>query len=245
MPSSDGASSDAPLLAAEGLVRAFGPTKVLRGVDLSVAAGETVVVAGPNGAGKTTLLRCLAGLMRPTRGEVRVLGRRLRGADPEARRPIGLVSHQSLLYDDLTVRENLVFAGRLHALPDPAAAAERLLGELELSDRADESPRGLSRGLLQRAAIARALVHDPRVVLLDEPFTGLDATGAERFRALLAGRVASGRALVLVTHHLAEAWELATRVAVLVRGRWALEAARAESPALGDFLSRYHELVGA
>jgi heme exporter protein A len=238
MPSSDGI-----LLQATGLVRAFGATRVLRGLDLSLTAGETLVVVGPNGAGKTTLLRCLAGLMRPTAGEVRVLGRALRGGDPEARRPLGLVSHQSLLYDDLTVRENLLVTARLYGLADPGAAADRALDSVGLGPRADESPRLLSRGLLQRAAIARALLHDPRVVLLDEPFTGLDAPGADRLRALLGERVAGGRALVLVTHHLAEAWALATRVAALVGGRWALEAPGGGDPA--PVLAEYHALVGA
>jgi ABC-type multidrug transport system ATPase subunit len=116
MPSSDGAESSA-LLEARGLRRSFGGLRVLRGVDLTVRAGEAVVVAGPNGAGKTTLLRLLAGLMRPEAGEVRLLGRPLRGEGEEARRPIGFVSHQSLLYDDLTLAQNLAFTARLYGLP--------------------------------------------------------------------------------------------------------------------------------
>ncbi|HEU4698333.1 MAG TPA: heme ABC exporter ATP-binding protein CcmA [Gemmatimonadales bacterium] len=236
------AAESAPLLSATGLVRAYGAVRVLRGVDLTLDAGETLAVVGPNGAGKTTLLRCLAGLARPSAGEVRVLGRRLERGDPETRRPIGLVSHHSLLYDDLTVLENVTFAARLYGLAEPERAARRMLEALDLADRAGEVPRRLSRGLLQRAAIARALVHDPRVVLLDEPFTGLDAPAAARFRALLAERVAGGRALVLVTHHLAEAWDLATRVGVLVGGRWAMEAPRPGS--LEDFLPRYLALTG-
>lgn len=235
------APAEAPLLEARGLARSFGALRVLRGVDLAVRAGEMLAVAGPNGAGKTTLLRLLAGLMRPTEGEVRVMGRRLTRSEPEARRGIGLLSHQTFLYDDLTSQENLTFVARLYGLPDPAAAARDALEEVGLTHRARDPVRQLSRGLMQRAAIARALLHQPSVLLLDEPFTGLDAPSAARFRELLAAQLTRGRALVLVTHHLAEAWELAGRVAVLVGGRWALEEARPTH--LADFLPRYEALV--
>jgi heme exporter protein A len=211
-------------------------------VDLTVRAGEAVVVAGANGAGKTTLLRLLAGLMRPESGEVRVLGRPLRGDGEEARRAIGFVSHQSLLYDDLTLAQNLTFTARLYALPRPADAARAALETAGLASRADDSPRRLSRGLIQRASIARALLHGPSVLLLDEPFTALDAAAAERLRVDLAGRSA-GLGMVIVTHRLAEVWELATRVAVLADGRWACDEPR--GGALETFLPRYHGLVGA
>ncbi|HXE57889.1 MAG TPA: heme ABC exporter ATP-binding protein CcmA [Gemmatimonadales bacterium] len=235
-------SSDAPLLAAAGLERSFGRTRVLRGVDLAVGAGETLAVFGPNGAGKTTLLRILAGLMRPSRGEVRILGRPLRRGAADARRPIGLLSHQPMLYGDLTLAENLEFAARLYDLDDPAGAARRALAAVGLDDRAASPVRELSRGLVQRGAIARALLHDPRVLLLDEPFTGLDAAAADRLRALLRREAAGGRALVIVTHVLEEAWELADRVGVLVAGRWALEEPR-PGP-LAAFVPRYRELIG-
>ena len=242
MPSSDGAGGSA-LLEARGLRRSFGGLRVLRGVDLTVRAGEAVVVAGPNGAGKTTLLRLLAGLMRPDAGEVRALGRPVRGDGEDGRRAIGFVSHQSLLYDDLSLAQNLTFTARLYALPRPAEAARAALESAGLASRADDSPRRLSRGLTQRAAIARALLHDPRVLLLDEPFTALDAAATERLRAELAGRLAAGLGMVVVTHRLGEVWGLATRVAVLAEGRWACDEPR--SGALEAFLPRYHGLVGA
>src|SRR6185437_7617155 len=163
MPSRDGE----PLLAARGLRRSFGRVRVLHAVSLSLFPGEVLAVAGPNGAGKSTLLRVLAGLMRPTAGEVRVLGRPLGGDAAESRRAIGLLSHQSLLYDDLTVLENLTFAARLYGLAQPVEAAREALEAAGLATRAGDSPRRLRRGLLQRAAIARALLHRPRVLLLD------------------------------------------------------------------------------
>jgi heme exporter protein A len=239
MPSRDGE----PLLAARGLRRSFGRVRVLHDISLSLAAGEVLTVAGPNGAGKSTLLRVLAGLMRPTAGEVRVLGRPLTADALETRRAIGLLSHQTLLYDDLTLLENLTFAARLYGLADPGAAACEALEAAGLASRAGDSPRKLSRGLLQRAAIARALLHGPRLLLLDEPFTALDAASADRLRAMLAARRDQGLGLVIVTHHLGEVWELATRVAVLVEGRWVCDEPRA-GPLTG-FLPRYREWIGA
>jgi len=239
MPSCDGE----PLLAARGLRRSYGRVRVLHDIDLTLAPGEALAVAGPNGAGKSTLLRLLAGLMRPTAGEVRVLGRPLAGAAAAARRAIGLLSHQSLLYDDLTLAENLTFAARLYGLPRPADAARAALEGAGLAARADDTPRRLSRGLLQRAAIARALLHRPSVLLLDEPFTALDAASAERLRETLAARRAEGLGLVIVTHHLAEVWDVATRVAVLVDGRWVCDEPKAGP--LEGFLPRYREWIGA
>jgi heme exporter protein A len=239
MPSHDGSS----LLDVRGLRRTFGRARILNGLDLTLHAGEVLAVAGPNGAGKTTLLRLLAGLMRPSAGDIRVLGQRLTHASAPVRRAIGLLSHQSLLYDDLTLRENLIFTARLYALDRPDVVVREALEAAGLSDRANDLPPKLSRGLLQRAAIARATLHRPSLLLLDEPFTALDATASDRLRADLRARVLAGAALLIVTHHLEEAWELATRVAVLVQGRWVAEEAR-EGP-LDAFLPRYHRLLGA
>jgi heme exporter protein A len=220
-----------------------GDVVALSGVDLDIAAGQMVALVGPSGSGKSTLIALLAGLMRPSAGEVRVLGTRLgRGAD-EARRAIGLLSHQSLLYDDLTLLENLTFTARLYGLPRPRETALAALAAAGLSERAGESPRRLSRGLGQRAAIARAMLHSPRLLLLDEPFTALDAASADRLRDELRRRLAEGLGLVIVTHHLAEVWQIATRVAVLVAGRWTTDEPR--DGALESFLPRYHGLVGA
>jgi ABC-type multidrug transport system ATPase subunit len=148
-----------------------------------------------------------------------------------------------LLYDDLTLRENLTFTARLYALDRADVVAAEALEAAGLAERADDLPRKLSRGLLQRAAIARAMLHRPSLLLLDEPFTALDASAAERLRADLRSRISAGTALVIVTHHLEEAWQLATRLAVLVQGRWAAEEAR-QGP-LDAFLPRYHRLLGA
>ncbi len=239
MPSHDGA----PLLEAVGLQHSFGRVRILRGVDLTLHEGEALVVVGPNGAGKTTLLRILAGLTRPTAGHIRVLGQPLERGSATIRRGIGLLSHQSLLYDDLTLLENLTFTARLYGLNQPRKVAEAALTEAGLGDRADELPRRLSRGLLQRAAIARAVLHRPKLLLLDEPFTSLDAAAADRLRADLRQRLSLGLGVVLVTHHLTEVWDLASRVAVLVNGCWAANEPRTGS--LEGFLPRYYGLIGA
>ncbi len=236
MPSSDGT-----LLEALDLHRAYGAARALSGVGLRLDPGDALAVVGPNGAGKTTLLRVLAGLVRPASGEVRVLGRPAHRGDGDVRRAIGFLPHQSLLYDDLTVGENVLFTARLFGMRDAAGAARRVLEEVDVWARAGDRPRSLSRGLLQRAAIARALVHGPRVILLDEPFTSLDGAGAERLGTVLRARLAAGAAMVLVTHQLSETWDLATRVGVLAGGRWALEAPR--EGALADFAPRWAAAV--
>jgi heme exporter protein A len=234
-------SADPPLVEARGLARRYGAVRALAGVDLALRRGEVLLVLGPNGAGKSTLLRSLAGLLRPTAGEVRIDGRLLTRDDPDARRPIGLLSHQSLLYDELTLLENLMLAGTLYDLSDVRDRARAALASQGLEHRADDRPRSLSRGMQQRAAIARALLHDPALLLLDEPFTGLDAVAGDRLRDLLRDHCTANRAMVIVTHHASEAWELATRVGVLRQGRWAFEGQRPAEVA--EFNRTYQELA--
>ncbi|TFH58094.1 MAG: ABC transporter ATP-binding protein, partial [Gemmatimonadales bacterium] len=167
------------------------------------------------------------GLMRPTAGSVRVFGSDLR-EEPSRRADIGLLSHQSLLYDDLTPRENLEFAARLYGLGERADRVGEALAAVGLTDRAADPVRLLSRGMLQRVAIARALLHRPRVLLLDEPFTGLDVPSSRRVTEVLAAQLSTGTAMVLVSHNLPEAWTLASHVSVLVRGRWVIDEPRSD-----------------
>lgn len=230
-----------PLLAARGLGRRFGPSTVLSGVDLNLAQGQVLLVLGENGSGKTTLLRLLAGLLRPTMGGVFLHGTPARSTDPAIRRHLGLLSHKSHMYDNLTLRENLEFAARIHGLADPAAAAGAAIHGAGLDDRGDSRVGSLSRGMLQRAAMARAFIHRPGILLLDEPFTALDAPSADRVRRWLAERVSEGCGIVLVTHQPAEVWELSTDVGVLAGGRWAILEPRPGS--LESFLPRYREAI--
>jgi ABC-type multidrug transport system ATPase subunit len=236
MPSAEG-----PLVEARGLSRRYGAVRALDGIDLVLNRGDVFLLLGPNGAGKSTLLRALAGLLRPTQGTIRIAGRELRRDDPDARRFVGLLSHQSLLYDELTLRENLELTATLYDLRDPPAQARAALAEQGLEDRAGSRPRQLSRGLLQRAALARALLHRPSLLLLDEPFTGLDTPASQRLDRQLRALAAVGTTLVIVTHHASEAWELATRVGVLRHGRWVYDAERAGD--IQGFQREYQELV--
>ena len=231
----------APAIEATDVVRLYGRRRALDEVSFALGAGDCLALFGPNGAGKTTLLRIVAGLLRPTRGRVRVGGAEVRG-DAAARARVGLISHQSLLYAPLTARENLLFTARLYGLRDPDAAAERALARLRILDRAEQPVRSLSRGLQQRVSIARAIVHAPRVLLLDEPYTGLDEAGAAALTAVLVELREGGATLVLVTHHLGEGLALATHAAVMRAGRFArFEPREGLDPA--RYADDYRELV--
>ena len=210
----------APAIAARSLEKRFGRTAALRGVDLEVPPGSSLSVLGPNGAGKSTLLRLLAGLGRPSSGSLEVAGHPAHAREARAR--VGYIGHATLLYATLSARENLVFAARLQRVRNPGARADALLEEEGLAQVAGRPAGSFSRGMAQRLAIARGLVHDPQVVLLDEPFTGLDRRSAERLAQRLRDLHREGRTLVLVTHDLERALESADSAVVLSRGRVAL-----------------------
>ncbi len=197
----------------------FGAITALMNVTFSVDAGSSLAVLGPNGAGKTTLLKIIAGLAKATSGTVRVGDSDLASSTEAVRRQLGVVSHQTMLYDDLTARENLAFYGRLYGLPNLDTVLEETLSSVGLTERSNDRVRTFSRGMKQRLAIARATVHDPQFLLFDEPFTGLDVAG----RKTLSERIESFRALsrttILVTHDLEQALLLSDRFLILAGGR--------------------------
>ena len=237
-----------PLVEAAALTRAFGPRKAVDRVDLAIESGECLALFGPNGAGKTTLLRLLAGQLRPSSGEARVDGVALPGAaagGARARAAVGLISHQTMLHPALTALENVVFAARLHGVPDARDAALAALERVSIADRADTPVRALSRGMQQRVTVARALVHRPRVLLLDEPFTGLDDAGSTTLAATLTELAEEGAALLLVTHDVREGLALATQVAVMRRGSIVMREPRLASGEPDAFVQRYRALVAS
>ncbi len=228
-----------PLVRATGLVRRFGLIRALDQVSLEVDTGELVLLLGANGAGKTTLLRAIAGLVRPLRGRVEVSGRDVH-ADPGARGSVGFLSHHAMVYDDLTPRENLRFHAALHRLDGAEREISAALELAGLTGRADAPARGFSRGMLQRLALARADLHRPPLLLLDEPFTGLDPIAAAGLRQRTASWHADGRGIVAVTHDPATLWDLATRVIVMQRGRVVHDEPRAgELDAFRSTLERW------
>ncbi|HJQ83400.1 MAG TPA: heme ABC exporter ATP-binding protein CcmA, partial [Candidatus Binatia bacterium] len=204
---------------AAGLMRAFAGVPVLSGVDLDVAAGEGVAIVGANGSGKTTLLRVLALLLRPNGGRLALFGVDGRTAAPAVRRRIGYVGHESLCYPDLTAAENLAFYARLFDVADAEVRIATLLEWAGLDGVGRRPVRVYSRGMSQRLALARALLHQPELLLLDEPFSGLDAAAVAALQERLAALRTAGHAIVLTTHDLERAAPVATRVAVLHRGR--------------------------
>ena len=221
-----------------GLWRAFGDRAVLRDVSIAVPVGSTLAVLGPNGAGKTTLLRILATLLRPTSGEVSVLGCALPREAWRARGRIGLLGHEPLLYRDLTAAENLRFHGRLHGLGDEAAQrVDELLRQVRMSRRADELVRNLSAGMVQRLAVCRVLLHEPELLLLDEPRSHLEPEAGALVEPLLGP--APGRTRVLVTHEVDAALTEADLVLALRAGGSVAYAGPASGLSAGDARAIY------
>lgn len=210
------------------LVKRFGLKPVLRGVDFEVQPGEFVALLGPNGAGKTTFLRILASLSRPTLGEVSIAGYQLPNQASQVRARLGVVSHLPLLYGDLTAEENLRFYGRMYGLKDLEQRISEVLEMVGLEARRRDLVRTFSRGMQQRLAIGRAVLHDPDVVLFDEPYTGLDQDASSMLDEVLKTVAAKGRTVVMTSHDLARAEDLATRFDILSRGVISASASRKE-----------------
>jgi heme exporter protein A len=210
------------------LVKRFGMKAVLRGLDFHVQTGEFVALLGPNGAGKTTFLRILASLSRPSTGQVKVAGFMLPAQSAAVRQRLGVVSHMPLLYGDLTAEENLQFYGRMYNIPALNERITEVLDLVGLSPRRRDMVRTFSRGMQQRLAIGRAVLHDPDVMLFDEPYTGLDQDASEMLDGVLKNVAAAGRTVVMTSHDLARAEDLATRFDILSRGVIAASSTREE-----------------
>lgn len=200
------------------LVKRFGLKTVLRGLDFAVQPGEFVALLGPNGAGKTTFLRILATLSRPSLGEVNVAGHHLPHEAAQVRAKLGVVSHLPLLYPDLTAEENLLFYARMYGIANHQARITEVLNMVGLENRRKDLVRTFSRGMQQRLAIGRAVIHNPEVMLFDEPYTGLDQDASEMLDEVLKSVAAKGRTVVMTSHDLARAEDLATRFDILSRG---------------------------
>jgi heme exporter protein A len=205
-------------LACRGLTKRYGRVTALRSVDLIVPAGECVALFGRNGAGKTTLLQIIGSLIGSYEGSAEIFGQRVRRGDSEHRRHVGLVLHDTCLYMDLSVMDNLRFFARLYSVADPEGRARELLAQFDLETRAHSVARELSRGMKQRLALARALVHRPRLLLLDEPYTGLDEPSSQGLSNMLEQFVRDGGTVLMSTHDVERAFDSATRALILDQG---------------------------
>ena len=213
-------------VAVEGVWKYYGDYPDLRDIQLEAAAGQCLALIGRNGAGKTTLLRIIAGFSSTQRGKIKIWGKEPR--EPETRRQMGFIGHGISVYDELSALENLVLFGKLYGLPDPKKAANEWLERTGLERVRNGLVREFSRGMRQRLAVARAFLHDPSVLLLDEPFTALDDRAIAVLQRLLRDALAAGKTIVMSTHQLREALELASHVALLNRGQLAFHGERTQ-----------------
>jgi heme exporter protein A len=217
-----------------GLSKTIDERSVLNSIHLSIPAGEFVAILGINGAGKTTLLKILSTLMPPTTGKLELFGLDVARHALRARARLGLIGHQSMLYRDLTARENLELFARLYGVKAPQRRAAELLSIVGMIDRADDAVKTFSRGMCQRVSIARALVHEPDLLLADEPFAGLDVPGAAAVERLLSDLHLAGKTIVMVNHDVPQSLRLADRVIVLGAGTIAIDqpARLTDAPAI-------------
>jgi heme exporter protein A len=231
-----------PALEIEGLVRSFGARKALDGVSLTLPKGAFLSIFGPNGAGKTTLVKVLTTLLAPSKGTAKVAGLDVVSDAVELRNHIGLISHNPLLYPDLTAEENLEFFAEMYGLADPQARIRELLVAVELDHRKLDLTRTFSRGMLQRLSIARALLHHPEVIFLDEPYSGLDPHAMDILDSLIA-QVRSEHTFVMISHDLDKGLELCSHALILARGRVVMFEPKSEIDE-DVFAATYRSTVG-
>jgi ABC-2 type transport system ATP-binding protein len=203
----------------EGLTKNYGSFAAVSGLSFGVAAGEVLGLVGPNGAGKTTTLRCVVGIIPPAQGEIRICGHSLTREPLAAKQQVAFMPDEPRLFDYLTVREHLQFTARIYGVRDAQAQAAALLEELELTDKVDALPAELSRGMKQKLVIACGLLHAPKVLLFDEPLTGLDPIGIRRMKSTILKRAREGGAIIISSHLLHLVEELCDRILILNQGR--------------------------
>jgi len=228
------------IISVKGLTKRFAGHVALHDIDLNIEQGEFVIILGPNGAGKTTLLKILETLVRPSYGSVKIGGLELSRSAVEIRKKIGAISHESYLYDDLTVEENLHFYGKMYGLPESELTVriQTLLEQLHLEQRCMDRVSTLSRGMKQRLSIARSLIHDPDIILMDEPYTGLDLQSACDLDKMLLEN-SSKVTVLMVTHDLERAFVICDRVIILSAGKIAVDMRKQEIASVEELRNIY------
>ena len=224
----DKQTSSPQAIEVRGLEKSFGEHRALRGIDLEVGRGECLVVFGPNGAGKTTLLKILSTLLKPSAGNVFLDGIDIRDKPTETRRKISLVSHQTFLYDDLTIFENLKFYGKMYDIADLEKRIREVTSWAQFESRLYDRVGTLSRGMQQRASLARAVLHNPSFLFLDEPEVGLDPHASAMVRDVKSNIDSASRTVVITTHNLERGLELGDRIVIIDRGKIVYQASRQE-----------------
>ncbi len=231
------------MIKVSGLRKSYGSIDALRGIDLNVRMGEFLTLFGPNGAGKTTLLKILSTIIAPTSGKVIIGGLHLKKANNEIRKNIGVISHKTFLYGDLSAMENLVFYAKMYDVPDPKARAAELIREVGLRGRENHQVRTFSRGMEQRLSIARALIHDPNIIYLDEPYSGLDQHAALMLGNLLKKLHTQTRTIIMTTHNITHGLEISDRIVIQISGKIVYEG-ETKDHTVKSFEKVYFEKVG-
>jgi heme ABC exporter ATP-binding subunit CcmA len=237
-------NSGASIIDASGLGKRFGRLYALRSITLSVQAGEFVTVFGRNGAGKTTFLRIVSSLVHSYIGEVRLFGEDLKKAGEETRARIGFLSHEGFLYRELTVADNLFFFARLYGVHPIGDRVDRLITRVGLEEKRNVVTRSLSRGMKQRLSLARAFIHEPELLLLDEPYTGLDEHACEILDKVLDEFIAGGGTVVLTTHNIERGMKRSHRLVVFDRGAVVYEASTSSINS-EEFRRKYREMISS
>lgn len=231
-----------PAICVKDIRKVFGVLQALSGISFELNAGDFLTIFGPNGAGKTTLIKILAGLTRPTSGVAKVAGYDVAEGDPRLRRELGVIGHASCLYADLSALENLIFYANMYCLENPRERAVQAIEEVGLQERMHDRIRTFSRGMQQRVSIARAVIHDPSILFLDEPFTGLDPHGSNELKKYLHSLHTHKRTIIMTTHDLPCGLEMSDKIAVQVRGRFALFE-KIDKLDKGRFEELYFEII--
>ncbi len=232
------------MIKVSGLRKSYGTVDAIRGIDLHIRMGEFLTLFGPNGAGKTTFLKILSTIIKPTHGKVEIDGLDVSEAHDDIRKKIGVISHKTFLYGDLTALENLIFYGRMYDIKSPESRARELIREVGLHGRENHYVRTFSRGMEQRLSIARALIHDPNIIYLDEPYSGLDQHAALMLRNLLKKLHTQDRTIIMTTHNITHGLEVSDRIVIQKKGRIVFED-DTKNHTTGSFEKIYFEKVGS
>lgn len=225
------------------LWKSYGPVDALRGIDLKIEKGEFLTVFGPNGAGKSTLLKILSTIIKPTSGKVNIDNIDISSANEEARKRIGVISHKAFLYGNLSAKENLLFFANLYDVPDVEKKIAELLDEVGLAHRVNDMVRTFSRGMLQRLTIARAIIHNPAIILLDEPYTGLDQHASRMLSNLLKKLHTEDKTIVMTTHDITNGLDVSDRIVIQILGKIVFED-RSANQTVESFERVYFDMVG-